>query len=91
MSLAPIQRAVSVGIGAISTKVQEVAQSLLAVETATVFSEVSERGNVQLVMDSDPTRSAIRATSILGPLPRGTRVACLTFPPPGRAGARPVR
>lgn len=67
----------------IAKRISSVASDITTVRTATVATDGVPPAQTQVVLDNDPSRTPINAMGLNSLLPKGTRVACLAYPPRG--------
>jgi hypothetical protein len=67
----------------VGKSIKNVAAQVIRPMTATVATSMAAWNATGVVLDSDPSERQVIAVSLIGPLPSGSRVFCLAYPPRG--------
>lgn len=67
----------------IAKRITSVASDIATVRLGTVASNMVQLNETMVILDNDPSRTPINAMGVGSPLPAGSRVACLAYPPRG--------
>lgn len=69
----------------ITNKIKTVASDIVTVRTGTVVSNYAAMSSTVVTLDNDPDQTQVQALALGGPLPSGTRVMMIAYPPRGLA------
>jgi hypothetical protein len=67
----------------VGKSIKNVAAQVIRPMTATVATSMAAWNATGVVLDSDPSERQVIGVSLIGPLPSGSRVFCLAYPPRG--------
>jgi hypothetical protein len=67
----------------VGKSIGKVASRVIRPMNGTVSTAMAVWSQTGVVLDSDPSERQVAAVSLIGPLPAGTRVFCLAYPPSG--------
>lgn len=73
------------GLRVITNKIKTVASDIVTVRTGTVASNYAAMSATIVTLDNDPDQTQVQALALGGPLPSGTRVMMIAYPPRGLA------